>query len=246
VIISSFFSDGRGRPLSPRDAQRAVFLEIGGYDGYHASSTWYLERCLGWSGILVEADPLLFEHMRRNRPNTANLHVAACAAHTYVMLSGVRSKSRAVPLGQERNGSADRAAHTPTRLVPCGPLQDYLSLLHISRIDFFSLDVEGSEAAVLDSLNFSRLSVGVLLIEMRRARRRSELLRHGHMRTLLLNNSMRLVGQLVHQLPPRSNPGLGAANVTRLAELGVVDEVWVNVSHLHRFFPDSVALKSTL
>ena len=31
------------------------FLEIGAYDGLHASNTLYLEHCLGWRGILIEA-----------------------------------------------------------------------------------------------------------------------------------------------------------------------------------------------
>ena len=36
--------------------------------------------------------------------------------------------------------------------VSCGPLGDYLSLLGVTRLDYFSLDVEGSELEVIESL----------------------------------------------------------------------------------------------
>ena len=46
-------------------------------------------------------------------------------------------------------GHQARWGHMPSQngtfAVPCGPLGDWLALLHLSRIDFFSLDVEGAE-----------------------------------------------------------------------------------------------------
>ena len=38
------------------------------------------------------------------------------------------------------------------RRVPCGPLGDWFSALRLSTIDFFSLDVEGAELVVLQTL----------------------------------------------------------------------------------------------
>ena len=51
--------------------------------------------------------------------------------------------------------------------VPCGPLGDWLSVLNVKEIDFFSLDVEGAELVVLKSINWSMLKVSVLLSECR-------------------------------------------------------------------------------
>lgn len=58
-----------------------------------------------------------------------------------------------------------KVASTPVAAVPCGPLGDWLSLLRMKRVDFFSLDVEGAELLVLQTIDWSALSVGVLLVE---------------------------------------------------------------------------------
>ena len=51
------------------------------------------------------------------------------------------------------------------RRVPCGPLGDWFSALRLTTIDFFSLDVEGAELVVLQTLNWEALTIGVLLVE---------------------------------------------------------------------------------
>jgi len=50
--------------------------------------------------------------------------------------------------------------------VPCSPLQQWLDELEVKRVHFFSLDVEGSELSVLHSLDFTRIKVDILVIEM--------------------------------------------------------------------------------
>jgi uncharacterized protein (DUF2249 family) len=52
------------------------FVEIGGYDGLRHSNTLALEESFRWTGLLVEADPELFEQARVNRPNCRHLNVA--------------------------------------------------------------------------------------------------------------------------------------------------------------------------
>ena len=47
--------------------RHGVFIEAGANDGFTQSNTYYLEKFLGWSGILVEAIPSLYEQARRCR-----------------------------------------------------------------------------------------------------------------------------------------------------------------------------------
>eukprot|EP00966_Prymnesium_polylepis_P098390 2278442-Prymnesium_polylepis.2 len=49
--------------------------------------------------------------------------------------------------------------------VDCGPLGDWLGLLQFSRVDLMLLDVEGSEKLVLETIDWSRFSVRVFLVE---------------------------------------------------------------------------------
>lgn len=242
VAIRSFFSDVHGNALSPRGGGGGAFLEMGAYDGYHASNTWYFERCLGWRGILIEPDPLQFRSLVVNRPHTLNLHLAACSQHGVVSLVGEQSKTKVLPLPNLSvlNGSKWQYKD---RLVTCGPLGDYLRWLGVRRLDFWSLDVEGAEEVAINSIDFRQLSLGVVLVEARRAKRRSEVGRFGRVRAALFRLGMAFAGQLVHTMPGRANVSITrAANATTLAQYGVVDEVWVNRSHLRRFFPESAAL----
>jgi len=43
------------------DKHDGYFVEVGSYNGESYSNTYYLERTMGWSGVLVEADPALHE-----------------------------------------------------------------------------------------------------------------------------------------------------------------------------------------
>lgn len=49
--------------------------------------------------------------------------------------------------------------------MPCLPLYDVLGPLGIQHINFYVLDVEGGELAVLKSLDFSLLSFDVIVVE---------------------------------------------------------------------------------
>ena len=64
------------------DGHRRVFLEIGAFDGVTESNTILLERCLGWRGVLVEANPRAWTSLKGAGRNHAHLVHAApmCAS----------------------------------------------------------------------------------------------------------------------------------------------------------------------
>jgi hypothetical protein len=51
-----------------------------------------------------------------------------------------------------------------TQKVTCGPIGNYSSAIGITHIDFFSLDVEGSELFVLQTMNWN-IQIHYLLVE---------------------------------------------------------------------------------
>ena len=50
--------------------------------------------------------------------------------------------------------------------VPCFSLNTIMQALNINKIDFFSLDVEGSEYEVLKSIDFQRFNIDLFWIEV--------------------------------------------------------------------------------
>src|SRR3989338_9834369 len=48
--------------------RNGIFIEVGAYDGIIQSNTKLLEEFYGWTGVLVEPSPVLWNDLRNNRP----------------------------------------------------------------------------------------------------------------------------------------------------------------------------------
>ena len=160
----AFFGGGTEAPV-----RGGTFLELGANNGVHATNTLALERCLGWRGVLAEGHPALFAQLLKNRPHSLSLGMAVCPTHTTAnftrrasVTSGILSQIDAHHLRRFRIPSSGPNATIP---VPCAPLGDWLGLLRVGHVDLFSLDVEGAELLVLETLDWSRFSVGLMIVE---------------------------------------------------------------------------------
>ena len=50
--------------------------------------------------------------------------------------------------------------------VQCFPLSDILAALGVSRVDFLSLDVHGAESTILQTIDFNKLRIYILVMEV--------------------------------------------------------------------------------
>ena len=107
--------------------------------------TWHLEGCLGWRGVLVEAQPSSFANVRRHRQSTLNLRLASCLRGVNGGGGWVNFTRKVTTFARAPRDAADAAdasfllGRTPV-LVQCGPLGDYLEMLGVTSIDLFSLE----------------------------------------------------------------------------------------------------------
>jgi FkbM family methyltransferase len=205
--------------LSGLPVRGGTFLEIGGVDGLIESNTWVLERCFGWRGVLIEGHPLFFERLRANRPASLNVHAAACD-----------EEAVAGDGGGERWVKFDRWLWTGAKVrtdglkVQCVPVGYILRRLGVARLDYVSIDVEGAETAVVNSIvrasRAGRLSLGVVVVESRADGKRQEIL------SQLLGCGMHYVGSL-HARGSERNL--------------VTDDVFYNATHLQLYWPQTRA-----
>ena len=151
-----------------------VFVEVGAFDGVTLSNTWTLEQKLGWTGIAVEPSPTAFALLKRNRscvvvngciaatPGTALfLEIEGPAA----MLSGVVAHYDPRHMARiERELKADGGSRREIE-VPCFPLDGLAATHGVTHIDYLSIDTEGGELAILQSIDFSRLDVNLISVE---------------------------------------------------------------------------------
>jgi len=143
------------------------YLELGAHNGNHLSNTKSLHDFYGWRGVMIEANPVDYALLADNRPFDITVHAAICASHGsvhYVSNGVVGGIWELMP-----QSFRDRwhAGVDPSLLpmVPCLPLKDVLAAHNVTHINFFSLDVEGAELSVLESMDFGRVSFDVIVIE---------------------------------------------------------------------------------
>jgi FkbM family methyltransferase len=149
-----------------------TYIELGGLDGVTFSNSYVFNKVFGWKGVLIEASPINYKDLVVNRPNeiaTVNAGVCAVPQTLHWVDRG--------PVG----GFAEFATQTfkdiwwteeskaNAQEVMCQPLTTILDDVFgrdgSFHFDFFSLDVEGAEYEVLQSLDFNKYSFGIIFVE---------------------------------------------------------------------------------
>ena len=143
------------------------YLEMGALDGVRFSNTKTFHDSLGWTGLLIEANPANYGKLIGNRPGDLCVHAAICEAPQivhYVSKAAVGGIWELMsPTFKETWHPNVDVASLPE--IPCLPLGPVLAKFGIKRIDFFSLDVEGGELAVLRSIDWDFTRFGVVAVE---------------------------------------------------------------------------------
>jgi FkbM family methyltransferase len=157
--------------------KNGFFIEVGANDGYSQSNTYYLEKILGWRGILVEAIPDLYEKCKKERKKAMCYNFALVedgfAGHSVEMnfagVMGLMSCVKDCYVGSHytpsRNTDESYAVSVPARTL-ASILDEIISCPF--EIDFFSLDVEGYELNVLRGINLSKYKPKYILVETKR------------------------------------------------------------------------------
>ena len=150
-----------------------TFVEIGALDGFTFSNTLMLERCFGWRGVLIEANPLNFAKLNASGRPSVKVQSAVCAADKdpSVVEFTVDGGPVAGQVGQLTRGHQHLWSHwnraKGTMNVSCAPLQTILRRAGYderSEFDLLSLDVEGAEALVLSTVSTAMFKA--VLIEL--------------------------------------------------------------------------------
>lgn len=143
-----------------------TFLEMGALDGVTYSNTKFFEDTLGWSGVLIEPLPRQFEQCKVNRPRCRlyNCIVSGSSEPMELYVNGAVSSVKEYTTPYHYQGW-HKSVQATTITVPCRRLDDILHDANISSIDFWSLDVEGSEYEVLKTMDWN-IPVHVLCMEV--------------------------------------------------------------------------------
>jgi len=141
------------------DFDGGIFIECGANDGYEQSNTYYLEKFRNWTGLLIEAIPDLFRSCKSVRPNAIAVNCALGEIDNGVLT--IRSENLVSTIMQtDKRDATGKYIQIASRT-----LSSVLAEFGFTKVDFFSLDVEGFELSVLKGLNSDRHQIRIILVE---------------------------------------------------------------------------------
>ncbi len=155
------------------------FLDFGGFDGLMTSNTFYLEKFLGWSGIMVEPNPL---------PYASACAVRSCITVNCALWGESRQSLEFAnahglsAIKQFVDGDSNAVlrksiAKEMLRVDTINPTELLDRFSSPQLIDYMSLDVEGAELEVLRALDLSKYRIALMSIEHNHDQTKRKLIR---------------------------------------------------------------------
>jgi FkbM family methyltransferase len=150
-----------------RDRRAGVFLDVGSGHYKTGSTTYYLERHLGWNGIAVDAQPDYGPEYVTYRPATRFFSYLVTdhsgTTEPFYKLKVMFQMSSASKEWAENaeDGAAEEVVQRPTIT-----LNELLTKAGVSKVDFLSMDIESGEPAALAGFDIDKYRPDLVCVEM--------------------------------------------------------------------------------
>ena len=155
-----------------KQKENGFFIECGAGDGRLFSNSLFFELQRSWTGLLIEPNPEYFKSILLTNRNAYAIN--SCLS---TRKSTERVNFKPLGLFGGIDGKMDithlkfvkRLPHYKTGDITaqCFTLYSMLLALGQAEVDYFSLDVEGPELEILQSIPFDKIKINVISIEYR-------------------------------------------------------------------------------
>ena len=146
---------------------RGFFVEFGATDGVEISNSFLLEKEFAWNGILAEPARIWHNELRKNR--LASIEMNCVWSTSGEILSFVQANRPVLSTLEQFSDSDSHAADRDdgdSYSVKTISLNDLLVKHQAPRkIDYLSIDTEGSEFEILSAFDFETYDVGIITVE---------------------------------------------------------------------------------
>jgi len=155
--------------------EKCFYIDIGANDGLIVSNTAYFDLNLGWGGICIEPHPRAFSELVKNRPNAKKINICIsneesevdfCVVNGYAeMLSGIEKcyhpdHKKRVELEIEKHGGNKEIIKIVSK-----PLKQIIKENEVKKVDYLSIDTEGSELEILKSIDYDLVDIRIISTE---------------------------------------------------------------------------------
>ena len=155
--------------------KNGVFMDVGAHDGVDLNNTLFFEKTHGWNGVNVEPLNSVYNRLITNRPSCININCAVSnidgksefiSNNGYTkMLSGLKSEYDERHLQRIESELQSMGGKSETILIDTMRIETICQKNDIKHIHYLSIDVEGGEMKVLESINFDKVFIDVIGFE---------------------------------------------------------------------------------
>tara|TARA_Y100000389_G_scaffold94455_1_gene91097 strand:+ start:991 stop:1788 length:798 start_codon:yes stop_codon:yes gene_type:complete len=143
-----------------------IFLEVGAVDGIICSNTLFFEKELGFSGIMIEPTKEQYDRLVVNRPKCFNVN--SCISDSNKKVTMIISEKQPLVNSVSHSVSDNNYKqfnYTSSMSVSTTTISEITNKYMSPYIDFMSIDVEGHELELLNSIDWN-IEIYLICIEL--------------------------------------------------------------------------------
>jgi FkbM family methyltransferase len=161
-----------------------TFIEVGALDGIGGSNTYFFEKERGWNGLLIEPNPAEFSKLKSSDRSSYKENCAISNVEGEVnflsitgpcnVLSGIweyynpehiQRIEREINMYSSYSEGHEYYSKKELIKINAYKLQTLIEKYNLTEIDLLSIDVEGAEIQVLESIDFEKTKINCILLE---------------------------------------------------------------------------------
>jgi FkbM family methyltransferase len=140
------------------------FVEVGANDPRQLSQTWLLEQ-QGWTGLLVEPQQACYDKLAAARTRSRVVRAACAGPEARGTTASLHVAQSSVHSSLQQHVDDQGVNYVGLETVPIVTVDELLEQAPPKKVDFVSIDVEGTELDVLRGFDLARWQPELLLIE---------------------------------------------------------------------------------
>ncbi len=155
-----------------RDRRDGIFVDVGCFHWKKSSTTCYLERHLGWSGIAVDAQKKFGPEWKKYRKRSKFFAYAVTDKSgeliTFHQTGDDSTKTGGTSATDTTNlekWQKDLEIEVREITVPTITLNDLLNREGVKKIDYLSMDINGGETVALEGFDIKRFKPQLVSVE---------------------------------------------------------------------------------
>jgi FkbM family methyltransferase len=176
--------------------EQKYFFEMGAINGVMYSNTKFYEDILGWKGILVEPNPVMFLQLIQNRPKAYHLNAVVSDQTSPIDFSVCMNVPAVCSVKSTQPADFNAKYYNNSQMISLNlipiTLTEILRNSGLKRIDLMVIDVEGHEVNVLKSFDFSVPTV-LWMIEFLDDEEKNE-----EVKTIMTSNGFEFIEKVAH------------------------------------------------